>query len=440
MEPLVPLSNLPANLPPNNIPLTTFFPAVVDDVINNSTLVNRTDTKNDRWYLRVWFNDQRKYKWIALKTADLQQAVQVAFQHCVALKVKLENSVPIFSATVEQIANEAIERKRKKDERESRHPRTFVNFKSKMDRFVIGYFKNRQMASLTQADIDNFWNWRIDYWITHKKDAKANKVPVQYKRPNSMTLHNEIPVIKALFDEATKRGLVRADRKFSFKPPVKRTKGRRSALTQDELDLLMLYLMKWANTGNTKTVKFARLRMSYLIKLAVLTGMRPPEFYNLKWSDVNLLPEDAKEGDFVWTALSVHGKGKKHTINVDVTVYTIFQQYMIALNDMGYYFGKDSHVFTDAKGNRLTTLNAYFKELLVAVGIPLEYQGESRTLYSLRHTFATLCLMRGITINDLADNMDTGIAQIREHYGHVPTPDKAKAQIIGVKLFNGTLD
>ena len=43
--------------------------------------------------------------------------------------------------------------------------------------------------------------------------------------------------------------------------------------------------------------------------------------------------------------------------------------------------------------------------------------GKARTLYSLRHFYAIQRLKQGVDIYRLAENMGTGVTQIRNHYG-----------------------
>ena len=44
-----------------------------------------------------------------------------------------------------------------------------------------------------------------------------------------------------------------------------------------------------------------------------------------------------------------------------------------------------------------------------------------RTLYSLRHTYATLRLEAGVEVYNLAKNLGTSVQQIEWHYGHINT-------------------
>ena len=58
-------------------------------------------------------------------------------------------------------------------------------------------------------------------------------------------------------------------------------------------------------------------------------------------------------------------------------------------------------------------------------GLLYDKDGDKRSLYSLRHTFATLRLEKGdVSIYDLAMNMGCKVAQIENHYSHVLTQQR----------------
>lgn len=57
------------------------------------------------------------------------------------------------------------------------------------------------------------------------------------------------------------------------------------------------------------------------------------------------------------------------------------------------------------------------KDTGLAVGTTSE---SPRTLYSLRHTYATLQLMEGRSIHELARQMGTSVAMLEQHYSKIP--------------------
>ena len=66
-------------------------------------------------------------------------------------------------------------------------------------------------------------------------------------------------------------------------------------------------------------------------------------------------------------------------------------------------------------------------------GLLKDANGRTRTLYSLRHTYATTALLHGLTELEVARNMGTSVAYIEKHYSHVKNTQRA-AQLSSIAL------
>ena len=74
-------------------------------------------------------------------------------------------------------------------------------------------------------------------------------------------------------------------------------------------------------------------------------------------------------------------------------------------------------LFTFSNGYQPTSLNGAFKRLMRDSGLLKNADGQNRTLYSLRHTYATLELLRANTdIHTLAKQMGNSASVIERHY------------------------
>ena len=63
--------------------------------------------------------------------------------------------------------------------------------------------------------------------------------------------------------------------------------------------------------------------------------------------------------------------------------------------------------------------------MLRFAGIDVERDGERRTIYSLRHFYATQRLSEGTSAYLLAQQMGTSVEMLEKFYGHVVTADVA---------------
>jgi integrase len=61
-------------------------------------------------------------------------------------------------------------------------------------------------------------------------------------------------------------------------------------------------------------------------------------------------------------------------------------------------------------------MSGVFERLMRDSGLLLDSAGKTRTLYSLRHTYATFALADGVPIHTLARQMGTSVGMIERHY------------------------
>ena len=62
-------------------------------------------------------------------------------------------------------------------------------------------------------------------------------------------------------------------------------------------------------------------------------------------------------------------------------------------------------------------MNGTFRRLMRDTGLLKNEQGQTRTLYSLRHTYATQAMLRGeVDIHTLSKQMGNSAAMIERHY------------------------
>ena len=73
-------------------------------------------------------------------------------------------------------------------------------------------------------------------------------------------------------------------------------------------------------------------------------------------------------------------------------------------------------------------LHGAFEILLREAGLLHDSNGNRRSLYSLRHTYATFqILYSGIDLHTLAKNMGTSIGMLEKHYSHLEVLQRADA-------------
>ena len=81
----------------------------------------------------------------------------------------------------------------------------------------------------------------------------------------------------------------------------------------------------------------------------------------------------------------------------------------------------DEYLFVDRNGERIHTdaLRGSFTQFLIKHDMRVGADGKPRSLYSLRHTYATLALIDGRDIYKLAVQMGTSVEMLEKFYSKV---------------------
>ena len=281
---------------------------------------------------------------------------------------------------------------------------------------LIPYFAKKTIDKITVLDLRNF---------------KANQSQ-KFNRPlKTSTITNYNASLNRIFDIAISKEWMSK----SQVPPLnnKGVKGeRRPAFSVHEWIVMMRALRTWQSMGHTNITRNMRELLRDYVLILTNTGMRyGTESQNIKWKHINwFMDKDSNR----YLMIAVDGKtGRRELIaRHNVLVYLKRIQSRFAdLNSMTFdellEAKLDVHVFRLRNGLQTNNLNQSFEQFLKFVGLLKDKFGDNRTLYSLRHTYATMTLMRGqVGIHDLARQMGTSVVMIERHYSHLNSAMKAK--------------
>jgi len=301
----------------------------------------------------------------------------------------------------------------------------YGSYLSCIERYFIPFFTHQHLESLTHSDITEFELWR-------------NKQ--MQKQPKASTLQNFASAWNKVIATAVEHGYI-SERVPVPRMQVKGFKSQpRAAFTESEIAQLRSYMATWVE-GSSKANKSTESEMRHLlrdyIEMLLLTGMRHgTEALGVRWKDVCWHTQGDKRYLRIW----VNGKtGGRWLIAKHAALEVLERLHArhAALNTQSLETtlqgeGNDkvkkaaNHlVFTFSNGYQPTSLNGAFKRLMRDSGLLKDAKGQNRTLYSLRHTYATLELLRANTdIHTLAKQMGNSAAVIERHYSKL-TPTMA---------------
>ena len=235
-------------------------------------------------------------------------------------------------------------------------------------------FAGKCIADLTEKDVDDF--------ILSRRDS-----PTRYggKRAGS-TINREVTVLRSLLRSAVKHGM--AEKNPASCPRKFPERKRLRYLTEEEAAFLL------------ELAKLSRSRDAYhTILIALDTGMRQGEIFNLRWSDV-----DFKNGQ-IWVRETKNGSPRHVPMTEGVRK---------ALSSRPRRLGRDFIFWGRVQDRRdHAGFRNCFVNLLQRAGI------EDFTFHDLRHSFASHLAMAGVPLHTIGQLLGHKTPGMTERYAHL---------------------
>ena len=151
------------------------------------------------------------------------------------------------------------------------------------------------------------------------------------------------------------------------------------------------------------------------------TGIRHgTEALNIRWKDIQWYTQT--DGDFlrIWVSGKTGGRwiiAKHQAVNTLKRLHQRIQSVQHFTFEELLTANVKDLIFTTDDGYQPRRLDGTFKKLLRDMDMIYAESGQHRTLYSLRHTYATFELLSGrVDIHTLAKQMGNSVAMIEKHY------------------------
>ena len=278
--------------------------------------------------------------------------------------------------------------------------------------FLPFFAKRNDISTISTAD--------IQLYVQHRK-AKSNPTP--------QTLNRENTVLRQMLAYALRAGWLKTVVTID-NYSEKNTRNRRPHFTVEEYRQLYkaarrriaeaYAAQRQAGERNSKlftTTIWSRQLLNDVVLLMANTGLRVDELKTITWRNV--------DWDNGYIQLINAGKTRSdRRLHVRKTGMRALER--IKERRVQWKLGKGSNGELDA--NELvialpnaTPINSFkkgFAELLAAAQIATPSRTTKHTLTSLRHTYATFRLQKGVKMRVLALQMGTSERMIQRHYGH----------------------
>ena len=298
-----------------------------------------------------------------------------------------------------------------------RGKRTYTDYIEACQNYLIPYFGQRQVHELTPELIDEFDSWRI---------SRLGRVPKQSTQRNHASAFARVVARmqrEGVWDE--RRPLPRLN--------VGGERGEaRPAFSDEEVQQLLAFLPDWVDQGRWSGVNQTRQLGWCYVEFLLYTGMRTgTEAMNVKWPHLQWHHAHGERFLKIW----VSGKtGPRQLIARNEVLPALERLVKFSFperENLADMLARpvQRYIFITPGGRRPHVFHGTFTRLMQDSGLQKDASGShNRTLYSLRHTYATQALARGVDIHTLARQMGTSVAMLERHYSKL-TPMLAAGKL-----------
>ena len=366
-------------------------------------LFRRPDSQH--WQCRFRL-DNGTWHQVTTGTAFIDQAETRATAIYETVRLRVSNDLAVRTKSFRRVAAEEVEALRHaragKLSKQTTGDYIFV-----IERYLIPFFGRYPFTELTQELVDEFAHWRI---------SEMGREPKYHTQRHHASAFNRV------LQRAKTQGLIT----WGMAVPVMRVAGDRGearpSFSQQEIDHLLSFMPAWvtqARSGRTKRFYEMKMLCWHYVEFLMYTGIRAgTESRTIRWRNLQWHQADGRRYLRVW----VSGKtGPRYLIARDALAPSlerlmIWQGYSFNGLDQMIAAGVDRQIFAMPAGDQPYELSGVFERLMRDSGLLQDSAGKTRTLYSLRHTYATFALADGIPIHTLARQMGTSVGMIERHY------------------------
>ncbi len=361
---------------------------------------------------------QARYKigsrWIrtTTKQKELARATKAAQDIYLRARFREDENLPIVTKRFDFVAR-LTSNKLLAALKANEGKKVFEDYIRVIKNYLIPFFGSYNITSIDFALMERYAIWR------------KNKIGHEVKA-STINTHNS--ALNKIFEEAMLHGyMTKANVPLLVNRGLK--SERRSDFTLEEYRYLVGFMRDWVNDvemKRSKSIAMRQLLRDYVLILAN-TGMRHgTESYGIKWKHLSW----HIDGNRRVLMISVNGKTKQRELVARDNCAAYFKRIHNRADDLQHLTfeelmdkGIDEYVFRLGDGTRSKNLAQTFEILMKDSDLLLDRRTNSnRTLYSLRHTYATFALLyEKLDLFELEKQMGTSAEMIRKHYAHITT-------------------
>jgi integrase len=368
-------------------------------------LYQRPDVKNPKWQCRISVSGSTGYKIFSTRETNQSKAERIALAKYEELYFKVRRGGFLKGRPFNVVVKEWTDTYGKT-------PNDYdMQLIRRVELLAVPFLQTKSIDEITEGDL-------FEMMESLKGDTPLQTSTIRHYRTS----------VNKVFDYAKMKGYIETKPNV---PTPSLVRNPRPDFTNGDWKVLTEYMRTWVvkNTGGVRGKNGLdnkrhreRFYLQHYILIMANTGCRIGEMRTVRWVDLSSgVGEDGQERIMI----SVDGKTGRRTVvsNLGVEVY-IKRLWEFRSLEVGTEPDMSEVIFCHSNGNCIGSYKKGFENLLVECDLRKDNKGKNRTLYSLRHTYATMRINK-VPVYQLAVNMGTSVEMIEDYYSHARTTDPA---------------
>jgi integrase len=369
-------------------------------------LVRRPGTEN--WQIHCKLASLKTWHRKTTGTNDVNKAKEQAEDFMAEVRLAERRGYPVISKKFKAIA-EILKNKIEHKRINEKLPKLHLQYPAIIDKYLIPFFGNYNIEAVNTSLVNKFHAWRRDLIGRELKKS---------------TQHTHNLVLTMVFNEAIELGYMTEHTRPSLKNTGEDGEDR-GTFTHEELIELQKFLVEWVNKTNDQRSVHLRELLCLYVAFVACTGARAgTELRELKWKHIEF--KETKKQRVIHISIP-QGKVGARQLIARQELWTVLEKLKQLQSDFEKYtldelIAKkiDEYLFRMRNGKRPYNLVHAFKEALTEANMLTNGRNNDvRTLYSLRHYYATQRLYEGMSYAKLEEQMGTSSKMLKNHYKHL---------------------
>ncbi|OPH82451.1 tyrosine-type recombinase/integrase [Nitrobacter vulgaris] len=263
--------------------------------------------------------------------------------------------------------------------------------RTRLDNHILPFMGDKGLSEITPGLLQEYRIHR------HEKAIARWGAP-----PARNTIHQEVVVIRQVLKSAVRHGWLRLMPDLSEPYKASGKISHRAWFSPDEYKQLYEATRERAKNPKKKRFKKESEQLHDFVLFMANTGLRPDEAWRLQYRDVKIAHDDGLDE----TILEIEVRGKRG-IGYCKSMPGAVEPYrrLVRRNKP-----EPSDLIFPKRQKEI------FNNVLNELNLKTDRDGQSRTAYSLRHTYICLRLMEGADIYQIAKNCRTSVEMIEKYY------------------------